>query len=198
MGTAGMKLSWAAAVLGAGLMIVVGLAAPVGAQGLFDETMGDSDLIKAIRDGDNDALHAAIVGGGNVNDRSGTGSPAIVVAAENRNVDAIQMLGEAGARIDNENRRTSATALTVAAELGDSTSVRALLELGADPDKNGSGGEPALLKAARNGNAAVVQVLIDGGADLEVTDLSGATAVEIAEQNRHRQVAQILRDAGAY
>jgi ankyrin repeat protein len=185
--------------LGAALILLASLSSPAAAQsGLFDDTMFDSDLIKAIRSGDDDALRAAIIAGDNINDRSGTGSPAIVVAAESRNLDAIQMLADAGARIDNENRRTSATALTVAAELGEAPIVRELLTRGANPDKTGSGGEPALLKAARNGHAQVVQVLIDGGADLEVTDLSGATAVEIAEQNRHRQVAQILRDAGAY
>jgi ankyrin repeat protein len=176
----------------------VGIAAPVDAQGIFDETTFDSDLLKAIRAGDDEALQAAILAEGNVNDRSGSGSPAIVVAAESRNASATQILAEAGARLDNENRRTDTTALTVAAELGDATIARILLEHGADPDETGVGGEPALLKAARNGHANVVQVLLEYEADLEVTDLSGATAVEIAEQNRHRHVAQILRDAGAY
>lgn len=187
-----------AALLGAMAMVVAGWAGPAAAQGIFDETMFDSDLIKAVRAGDDDALRAAIVAGANINDRSGSGSPAIVVAAESRNLVAIDLLAEAGARLNNENRRTDATALTVAAELGHAAIVRSLLGHGADAEKTGSGGEPALIKAARNGHANVVQVLIDHGADLEVTDLSGATAVEVAEQARHRHVAQVLRDAGAY
>jgi len=198
MGIEHMHFKGIAAVLGGVMILLASIAVPASAQGIFDETAWDSDLIKAIRSGDDVALEGAIISDGNVNDRSGSGSPAIVVAAESRNLNAIRILAEAGARLDNENRRTDATALTVAAELGDAAIVRALLEYGADPDETGSGGEPALIKAARNGHAAVVEALIEGEADLEVTDLSGATAVEIAEQNRHRQVAQALRDAGAY
>ena len=194
-----MKQAGLAVALAAGLTFALGiLAPPVTAQGIFDEDIFDSDLIKAVRANDDDTLRAAIIRGDNVNDRAGSGDPAIVVAAESRNLNAIQMLVEAGARIDNENRRTDVTALTLAAELGDNAIVRTLIELGADVDESGSGSESALIKAARNGHILVVQLLIDGEADLEVTDLSGATAVEIAEQNRHYQVAQILRDAGAY
>lgn len=198
MGIENMYLKWIAAALGGVMILLASIAVPASAQGLFDETMFDSDLIKAIRSGDDVTLEGALISGGNVNDRSGSGSPAIVVAAESRNVSAIRILADAGARLDNENRRTGATALTVAAELGDAAIARALLEAGADPDENGAGGEPALIKAARNGHAAVVEALIEGDADLEVTDLSGATALEIAERARHRQVAQALRDAGAY
>jgi len=198
MGIVHMNMKWVAALVGGVMMLLAGLTAPAAAQTLFDETMFDSDLIKAIRAGDDDALRAAILTEANLNDRSGSGSPAIVVAAESRNASAVRILAEAGARLDNENRRTNATALTVAAEIGDAAVARALLEAGADPDETGSGGEPALIKAARNGHTNVTQVLIDGGADLEVTDLSGATAVEIAEQARHMRVADMLRDAGAY
>lgn len=198
MGIENMYLKWIAAALGGVMILLANVAVPASAQGLFDETMFDSELIKAIRNRDDVTLQGALISDGNVNDRSGTGSPAIVVAAESRNLSAIRILAEAGARLDNENRRTGATALTVAAELGDAAIVRALLEAGADPDENGTGGEPALIKAARNGHAPVIEALIEGEADLEVTDLSGATALEIAEQGRHRQAAQVLRDAGAY
>ncbi len=185
--------------LTAGLVFALAsFTSPAVAQGIFDETMFDSDLIKAIRSADDEALRGAIISDGNINDRSGSGSPAIVVAVESRNLSAVQILAEAGARLNNENRRTDATALTLAAEMGETAIARVLLDFGADPDETGTGAEPALIKAARNGHGNIVQALIDADADLEVTDLSGATAVEIAEQNRHYDVAQVLRDAGAY
>ena len=194
-----IKRAGLAAALASSLLLALGGAIPpAAAQGLFDQTMFDSDLIKAIRAHDDEALRSAIISGDSVNDRAGGGAPAIVVAVESRNASAVQILAEAGARLDNKTRRTNVTALTLAAEIGNNAIVRTLVEYGADVDETGAGGEAALIKAARNGHVMVVQSLIDAEADLEATDLSGATAVEIAEQNRHYQVAQILRDAGAY
>lgn len=178
-------------------MVFVVLPGPTAAQGIFDEDFFASDMIKAVRSGNPETLEAAILAGGNINDRF-RGAPAIVIAAEEHDLSAIEMLAEAGARLDNRGREYRRTALTLAAGFGDTSIVRTLLEHGADPDRSGSGREAALIKAAHGGHANVLELLIEAGADLEATDLSGATALEIAEQERHRQATQVLRDAGAY
>ncbi len=176
---------------------LMALYSPPAAAQLFDEDMFDSSMIKAIRDHDNEALTAQLFST-SPNERTGRGIPAIVVAVESRNLDALRILVEAGARIDNRARRTDRTALTVAAEMGDVAIIRALLELGADADYTGGGREVAFIKAARAGHAEILQALIDAGADTEETDLSGYTAMELAERGRHRQAIEVLRDAGVY
>lgn len=170
---------------------------PAAAQGILDGEMFDSAMIRAIRSGDNDIVEQELFAT-SPNDRSNAGVPALVVAVESRNIGAVILLADAGARIDNDARRTDRSALTVAAELGEVAIVRELIARGADVDQTGSSTEVALLKAARNGHADVLQILIDEGAYLEETDLSGNTALDLAEQNRHRQAAQVLRDAGLY
>ena len=157
-----------------------------------------SDLLKAVRGGDDAALEVALLEGGSPNDRSTGGVPAVLVAVEVRNLSGLRMLIEAGARVDTRAYQDDRTALTVAAERGEAVFVRELIEAGADPDRTGSGTETAIIKAARNGHVAAVQALVDGGADVNETDLTGLTVLEIAESNHHYQIAEILRNAGAY
>lgn len=170
---------------------------PAASQGLFDDEMFDSAMIRAIRAGDNETVEAQLFAI-SPNERSNQGIPAIVIAVESRNLEALRLLATAGVRVDNRARRTDRTALTVAAEMGDAPIVAELLEMGADVDYTGGGREVAFIKAARAGHADVLQILIDAGADTEETDLSGYTALELAERGRHRQAVQVLRDAGVY
>lgn len=176
---------------------VITSVSPASSQGIMDGEMFDPAMIRAIRAGDNDTVRAELFAT-SPNDRSNQGIPALIVAVESRNLEALHLLADAGARIDNRARRTDRTALTVAAGMGEAAIVRELLARGADVDMTGSGSEVALLKAARNGHAEILEILIEAGADLTETDLAGDSALNIAERNRHRQAAQVLRDAGVY
>lgn len=166
------------------------------AQGIFDTTFFDSDFINAIRDGDNARVNAELLNA-SPNERSGDGVPAIIIAVDARNAEALQMLIDAGARVDTRDREDR-TALTVAARMGQVGMVRTLLDAGADIERQGGHRETALLKASRQGHIEVVRVLLDAGAEVDTTDLTGRSALEYAEANRHRNVVALLREYGAH
>ena len=66
-----------------------------------------------------------------------------------------------------------------AAKKGDTATVRALLDAGADVNAN-DGGETVLMAAAVEGHIATVQALIAAGADVNATTNNGVTALMAA------------------
>lgn len=184
------------AALFLGLM-AMSVAGPASAQSMFDlEGMFDSDLIQAIRDGDNERVERELFGA-SPNARSNGGVPAILVAVESRNAGALDLLIAAGARVDNRDREDRSP-LSVAARTGQLSIVRTLLNAGADPEYQGQHHETPLLKAARQGHVDVVRLLIEAGAEADTSDLTGRTAYEYARDNRHREVMELLEEHGAY
>ncbi|MCE8000180.1 MAG: hypothetical protein HEP70_15085 [Rhodobiaceae bacterium] len=157
----------------------------------------DTPFIEAVRDGDIDALKAALVRGESLDSRDKMGSPALFVALQFSQHDAFYFLLENGARIKAKDRAGD-TLLTLLAGTKMVNISAALLEAGADPDRLGADREPAIIIAARAGQAEMVRLLLDWDADYEATDLTGRTALGIAEQRRDRVIANMLREAGAY
>ncbi|AWZ02768.1 ankyrin repeats (3 copies) [Rhodobiaceae bacterium] len=157
----------------------------------------DTPFIEAVRDGDIDALKAAVVRGESLDSRDKLGSPALFVALQFGQEDAFQFLLENGARIKAKDKAGD-TLLTLLAGTKLVHLSAALLEAGADPDRLGASREPAIIIAARAGQAEMVHLLLDWDADYEATDLTGRTALGIAEQRRDRVIENMLREAGAY
>jgi ankyrin repeat protein len=78
---------------------------------------------------------------------------------------------------------------------GDSASVAALLDKGADVNAKFRYGTTALFKAAERGHLEVVKILLARGADLSVKDtFYHATAMTWALQNDHTDVVNALLD----
>jgi ankyrin repeat protein len=75
---------------------------------------------------------------------------------------------------------------------GDTSSVTALLNAGADPNAQGPTGQTALMLAARNGHSEVVAVLLDRGADPTRRTKSGSTAEDIAKTYKQDGCAMLL------
>lgn len=157
----------------------------------------DTPFIEAVRDGDLEALKAALVRGESLDSRDKLGSPALFVALQFGQHDVFDFLIENGARIRAKDRAGD-TLLTLLAGTKLVNLSSTLLEAGADPDRLGANREPAIIIATRAGQAEMVKLLLDYDADYEATDLTGRTALGIAEQRRDRVIADMLRDAGAY
>lgn len=93
------------------------------------------------------------------------------------------------------------TALSWAAVNGRVESVRALVELGADPNRRGTFGGPthgegvtAIHLAAQAGQRGAVVALLELGADPLITDtLHGGNALGWARVGGHGELAEILR-----
>jgi ankyrin repeat protein len=76
---------------------------------------------------------------------------------------------------------------------GDSASVTALLDKGADVNAKFRYGTTALFKAAERGHLEIVKILLARGADVSVKDtFYGATAMSWALQNNHVDVVNAL------
>ena len=97
----------------------------------------------------------------------------------------------------------SATSLQLlqGAEQGDSKTVRAALEAGADPNASNRQGLTALMLAAREGHRTIVRAVLDAGADINAGSHGptrrGLTALMLAAEFDEPRVARLLIDRGA-
>ena len=187
--------AFAAALLG----LALACPAPGARADVLDSLSPDNEVISAIEDKDREKFQLAIVKDIRPTVRDALGVPAIIVAVESKDPFFVERLLEMGARPDDRPRKREddRTALTRAAELGETAMVRTLLEHGADPNLPGEQNEPALIKAAHAGYPFVVRLLVDHGADLMATEMTGRTAMEVAERSGNYQIVDMLRDAGA-
>jgi hypothetical protein len=88
-------------------------------------------------------------------------------------------------------------AMIIAAQEGQETVVRALLEAGADVNKTLDKGATPLYIAAQNGLEAVVRALMEAGADVNKAMDNGGTPLNVAAQNGHAAIVRALIDLGA-
>ena len=92
--------------------------------------------------------------------------------------------------------------LIAAAQAGDATQVKNLLDNGAAHSATDEAGETALMHAAHGGHLAAVQVLIAAGADVNAKSPQGWTALAKAAYNGETErgyveVIEVLHKAGA-
>jgi ankyrin repeat protein len=71
--------------------------------------------------------------------------------------------------------------------------VRALLDLGADPNERGREGRTALHYAARAGFLRTAKMLLESGADARAEDVKGWTPLQHAEAREKAEMAAYLR-----
>ena len=89
--------------------------------------------------------------------------------------------------------------LVYAAALGDTETVLALVEAGAEIDRSNTQGRETwtpLMYAARGGHKVTVKVLLEAGADVNA-ERRGTTALKIARSRGHTYLEPLLREAGA-
>ena len=85
-----------------------------------------------------------------------------------------------------------AQTLIQAAESGDTHTVKALLDQGADVDAKLASGETALMRAASNGHLQIVEILLEHGADVNAKRGDGMTALIRAAFFGHSDVVRAL------
>lgn len=81
-----------------------------------------------------------------------------------------------------------------AASKGHVDVVRALIQLGVDPNY---GMVPPIVAAAQFGNSDVVRALVQLGADPNLTDVTGRTALFTAALGNHTETVRVLLELGA-
>jgi len=93
--------------------------------------------------------------------------------------------------------RRGETPLMHAARAGQRSTVRLLLDCGADPNALCERRGTALMRAAELGDAALVSILIRAGANVSARDAEGATALHLAAGSGDFETVCALIDAGA-
>jgi ankyrin repeat protein len=116
---------------------------------------------------------------------TGSGTTALIRAAERGSLAAMAMLLRQGADPDQANRENW-TPLMEAADKSQPGAVRLLVDAGADLEAQETrGGKTALMVAARSDSATMVALLLDSGTDVGARSASnGMTALHFALQSR--------------
>ena len=105
-------------------------------------------------------------------------------------------LGEMQARVQERGYALSILAAAEAA-VGQTASVSALVQAGANLEARSNNGNTALMGAAYNGQTEAVSALVQAGANLEATNKNGNTALILAAYKGHTEAVSALVHAGA-
>ena len=124
------------------------------------------------------------------------GMSALMVATQNRQIEAVELLLERGAAVCSQNDM-GRSALMMAAEKGDTELAQLLVAEGAAVDQVDAIGETALMKAAYLGRVEIAQVLIAAHAAVDKGDPYGHTALTRASSFGQADMVQMLVARGA-
>ena len=150
----------------------------------------------AVRNGNLNGVRALLNSGTNINERTHTGSTALMSAADYGHLAMVRELLDRGANI-NARDRDGWTALMRAALGGHLPIVRLLLDRGANINARDNNGFTALMRAAQEGRIAVVEELLDRGANINARDSDGFTALIRAARRGQGKVIKLLLERGA-
>ena len=128
-----------------------------------------------------------------INRRDRTRAAPIYYAAYIGDLEMVNLLLDAGARLDDKSLYPR-TPLAAAVSEGHHEVAGRLLDQGASPDEGENRDKPALTVATRSGDAEMVQLLLSAGAD---TEAGLPPAFSIAVREGHVRIASLLLDAGA-
>jgi hypothetical protein len=120
--------------------------------------------------------------------RASNGDTALMLASYLSNFRAVDLLIDAGAKIN----QSGWTALHYAASVGDTKIMLMLLDKTADIDAKSPNKTTPLMMAVRSGNSSAVQLLLDRGADSNLINEMGLSALDFAIQLEKREIAGLL------
>lgn len=151
----------------------------------------DCPICPASYAGDILEIKRLIVSGKDVNAISEFGF-ALEIAAATNQLEAVQLLLEAGADVNLSYGPVGNTALHAAAVGGHARIIQTLLYAGAGTLMLERDGRTALFLAVSNGHTAATEVLLQAGVPATIKMTDGTSLVDIAMRNKHFEVAYLL------
>ncbi len=166
---------------------------------LLGLAMAESPIADAAMNGDVESVRLLIQDGEEVNAAQGDGMTALHWAAENGNVEMLEMLVSAGANPEAVTRLGRYTPLHLASKMGKESSVVSLLTLGASVNpRTTTGAITPLHFAAASGNAKAVRALLEHGADVDAKELQwDQTPLMFAAAQNRSETINVLLEYGA-
>lgn len=160
---------------------------------------GFTNLVHAIKKGEDSTAKNLIEKGVNINKSSQSGISPLMMAAYKGNNSIIELLIQAGAILDNTTKYKH-TALSIAAIQDNWDAVNLLLDSGSSvlivpSDK--SNDDPPLISAISHNKVDIVKKLLDKGASLDVKDLYRSTPLEISVSFGKDKIVSLLLENGA-
>jgi len=164
------------------------------------------DFLRAVSKKNKELIHKAITAGTNV-DAIGAGEEtALHIASHHGYAEIVQILIEAGCKLNCQEERHGNTPLMLAVkkgqmsknlekELQDVTSL--LIKAGADLNMINNNHQTALILASQANNIWAVKMLLEAEADVNIKDNEGKTALDYALIAKNQEIIQQLREAGA-
>ena len=123
---------------------------------------------------------------------------ALVQAAMAGDLELTRCLIGKNANLNALRKRNQDTPIGVAADRGHVEIVEALIESGAEINRQNRNGYSPLLNAVTEGHHKIAMALVSAGADLELRDSGGYTALLHAAFHGYEQIVRSLLDRGAY
>lgn len=155
-------------------------------------------LLWSIRDGKGKAAPVLLAHGAVPNIMNQDGTPAITLAAEAGQIEAVNAFIKYKAQIDYPSKNRGITALGAAALAGHLEIVKALVEAGAKLEVKDNAGVTPLAHAVSLSRVTVVEYLLSKGADARVVDAQKRSVSDIAglavSSADRAKVMQILAD----
>lgn len=166
--------------------------------GLSLVTGSESPVAEAAMRGDAEQVKLLLRNGADVNAAQGDGMTALHWAAENGDVELLEILVYAGAALDPVTRNNAYTPLHLASRAGHSAAVGFLLAAGANGDAATGTGTTPLHLAVASANVEAVRLLLDRGAVIDVRETAwGQTPLMWAAAYDHVEVLRLLLERGA-
>jgi len=151
-----------------------------------------SPLIEAVKQGDAQAIRAALKTGADVNQPEGDGATALHWAAHRDSVEIVTLLLGAGAKTQVAND-LGITPLHLAAANGNVATLKLLLEKRANANAAAASGLTPLMEASRSGSVDAVRLLIAHSADVNARESArGQTALMWAVSRQHPEIVKVL------
>ncbi|PWU15918.1 MAG: hypothetical protein C5B50_14510 [Verrucomicrobia bacterium] len=152
----------------------------------WEDDQNRTALMHAIEAGDCQIVQALLNAGASASIEDGDGRTPLHYAAERGDVDLIRMLVKAGAKVDASKKEGTPLGEAVAHV----NAVKALLELGADPNPTTRDGFTPLFVAAQEGCVETVKTLLEAGARAPVK--GRLSPLEAASAEGHDEIVKLL------
>ena len=173
-----------------------------------------SGLFRAAQNGIDEAVQLLLEVGVNINDRTGEGKTALILASEAGHENVVRALLSAGANIDHldslgETPITMGKTATISSPSLTHTDISIKKHQVADlkaalvvdycinPDIQDNDGMTALMYAVENWHLEIVEALLNANADLNIRNEDGWTALMSACPNGNAEVVEVLLKGGA-